>query len=76
MVALLDWYERLKTVACLFCGVSILKKAAHKHNCPQKAQAELRLGTRLATYDPLEIIDVEARRRELVARMARLQQQS
>jgi hypothetical protein len=76
MVALLDWYEGLKTVACLFCGASILKKAAHKHNCPQKSQAEHRLGTKLAVYDSLEIIDVEARRRELVSRMARLQQQS
>jgi hypothetical protein len=76
MVTLLDWYERLKTVRCLFCEVSLSKSAARKHTCPTKAEVEHRLGTRLAVYDPLEIIDVEARRRELVSRMARLQQQS
>jgi hypothetical protein len=76
MVSILDWFENLKAVECLFCEASISKKTAREHSCPQKAEAEHRLGTKLAAYDPLEVLDVEARRRELVSRMARLQQQS
>jgi|HubBroStandDraft_4_1064222.scaffolds.fasta_scaffold844403_2 hypothetical protein len=76
MVALLDWFEELKTVECLFCEAPVPKETAREHSCPQKTEAEHRLGTKLAVYDSLEIIDVEARRRELVSRMARLQQQS
>lgn len=41
-------------VRCLFCNTSLGRLVAKKHNCPEKLEVEKRLGTKLATYDPLD----------------------
>jgi hypothetical protein len=40
-------------VTCLFCEKPLRKAAAKSHDCPEKKASERRLGTKLATYDPV-----------------------
>jgi hypothetical protein len=52
----IEKYLGLKKVECLFCESIVSKKFAKRHNCPPKIAAEIRLGSKLATYDPVELL--------------------
>jgi len=52
----LEQYFQLKEVTCLFCDEIVSKKLAKQHSCPPKQAAEIRLGSKLATYDPVSIV--------------------